>query len=107
MGLSLRATTFLEQLTLHRAVQNALHILNSAYNKHRSEEYKFNCTVIHNPTYYLNFLGYYLNKFVVANHTLTFSLKVPMLIGPGWGQRKTELLRIRSQIYKDMQRERS
>jgi hypothetical protein len=57
LRLALRATTFLEQVTLHRAIQNSMHILNSAYNKHRSEEYKMNCTIIHNPTYFSRVLS--------------------------------------------------
>jgi hypothetical protein len=106
LRLGLRATSFIEQITLHRDVQNPLHKFLSFYNKHHSEEYKFNCIVLHNPSY-LSRVCYkhvYGQSQTLAYH---FFLKIPLLVGSGWGQRKTELLLIRSQIYNHMQRERS
>jgi hypothetical protein len=43
--LGLRAISFLEQVTLHRDVQNSTHILISSYNKHHSVEYKLTALI--------------------------------------------------------------
>ncbi len=104
MRLGLRATSFLEKVTLHRDVQNSMHILISSYNKHNSEEYKFNCTVLHNPSYFSRV--FYKHICCGQSHLLTFSLRAPLLIGPGWDIRKTELMHIRFQVNTDTQRER-
>jgi hypothetical protein len=104
MRLRLTANSFIEQVTLHRDVQNSVHILISSNNNHHSEEYKFNCTVLHNPSFFSRV--FYKHICCGQSDLITFSLKVPLLIGPGWGQRKTELMRIRSQVHTDTQRER-